>query len=228
MNYTKIYDRLILRAQSRLQSKGEYYEKHHIIPRCLSGTDEKENLVSLTAREHFIAHLCLVKIHPGNGSLVRAAMMMACESTNQNRSANRVYEWLRIKHSKAMSQSQTGKGNSQFGTSWIFNQTTNTNKKVPNDQISNYLESGWIKGRDVKFYTCAVCLKSFSHHFKKNTCSSKCSKIDKRPFQVFEGREQEFLDHYQNLKSMNKALQAMGFKGAISHYYKWARSVLDK
>lgn len=36
---------------------------HHIIPKCLNGTDESSNLTRLTAREHYIAHLLLVKIH---------------------------------------------------------------------------------------------------------------------------------------------------------------------
>lgn len=42
--------------------KGEYFETHHIVPKSLGGTDDKNNLVNLTAREHYIAHLLLVKI----------------------------------------------------------------------------------------------------------------------------------------------------------------------
>ena len=51
MDYQKIYDQIIERAKNR-QLEG-YKEKHHIIPKCVGGTNDKENLVELTAREHF-------------------------------------------------------------------------------------------------------------------------------------------------------------------------------
>ena len=40
----------------------EYKEKHHIIPKSLGGSDTKENLVYLTAREHFLCHWLLTKM----------------------------------------------------------------------------------------------------------------------------------------------------------------------
>ncbi len=74
MNYQKIYDQLILRARSR---KLECYtEKHHILPRCMGGSDDKENLVSLTAREHFICHWLLIRIYPNNRKLSHAFWAM--------------------------------------------------------------------------------------------------------------------------------------------------------
>jgi phosphoglycolate phosphatase-like HAD superfamily hydrolase len=55
------------RARNRVLDS--YTERHHIIPRCIGGTDVKENLVDLTAREHFICHRLLVNIHPDNNKL---------------------------------------------------------------------------------------------------------------------------------------------------------------
>ena len=57
MNYTNLYDKLIEKAKIReINNKlVGYKEIHHIIPKCLGGTDDKDNLVELTAREHFIA-----------------------------------------------------------------------------------------------------------------------------------------------------------------------------
>jgi len=78
MNYQKIYDNLVLKSQFENRKKikgGVYYENHHIIPRCLNGSDEKENLVLLTAREHFVAHKLLVEIYPKNKSLIYALLM---------------------------------------------------------------------------------------------------------------------------------------------------------
>lgn len=63
--YTRIYFNIINRAkvQKRIKSKNVYYEKHHIIPKCLNGTDDKENLILLTSREHYLCHWLLCKMH---------------------------------------------------------------------------------------------------------------------------------------------------------------------
>lgn len=41
--------------------KGEYKERHHIIPKCIGGTNDEDNLIDLYAHEHFIAHELLAK-----------------------------------------------------------------------------------------------------------------------------------------------------------------------
>ena len=46
----------ILNTRGRFNCGAEYYERHHIQPRCLNGSDEEDNLIDLYAREHFIAH----------------------------------------------------------------------------------------------------------------------------------------------------------------------------
>lgn len=61
--YTRTYYRIVGRAKTRVLDS--YTEKHHIIPRSLGGTNLKENLVRLTAREHFICHLLLTKMTDG-------------------------------------------------------------------------------------------------------------------------------------------------------------------
>ena len=92
MNYYKIYNSLIERSKSR-KLEG-YSERHHIVPKCLGGTDDKENIVSLTAREHFIAHQLLVMIYKDNKSLKYAAYMMTI-GPNGRRNNNRLYSWLK-------------------------------------------------------------------------------------------------------------------------------------
>lgn len=64
MNYRKVYGDLIAECQAR-QSIDGYKERHHIIPKSLSGSNDPSNFVDLTAREHFIAHFLLAKIHGG-------------------------------------------------------------------------------------------------------------------------------------------------------------------
>lgn len=60
--YTDTYYRLCNTRKSRVLVEGEYYEKHHIIPRSLKGGNEEINIVALTAREHFVAHWLLTKM----------------------------------------------------------------------------------------------------------------------------------------------------------------------
>ena len=84
MNYNKIYNDLVSRAKTRVLNC--YKERHHVIPRCMGGTDDKDNLVDLTAREHFIAHWLLTKMHPDNNGLHFAHwMMINARSKNQKR-----------------------------------------------------------------------------------------------------------------------------------------------
>lgn len=87
MNYQRIYNQIIDRAKNR-QLDG-YKEKHHILPRCMGGSNKKENLVELTAREHFICHQLLVYIYPKNKQVAYAFWGMC----NQLGSANNVRDY---------------------------------------------------------------------------------------------------------------------------------------
>lgn len=51
-------DKIIENRKINLLEKTEeiYTEVHHIIPKCLGGSDEYDNLVRLTSEEHYLAH----------------------------------------------------------------------------------------------------------------------------------------------------------------------------
>lgn len=101
MNYRAHYDRLIFRARGRALTG--YKERHHVLPRCMDGGDEPENLVDLTAEEHYVAHQLLTKIYPNVNGLATAAVRMAKQCTG-----NKAYGWLRVRHSKMMSNRMLG------------------------------------------------------------------------------------------------------------------------
>jgi hypothetical protein len=67
MNYKRIYESIIKNAklENRKRKQERYYENHHILPKSLGGLDEDNNLVLLTAKEHFICHKLLKEIYPG-------------------------------------------------------------------------------------------------------------------------------------------------------------------
>lgn len=103
MNYHQIYQNLIDRARRRAASKKVanqilgYSEAHHILPKCMGGTNEKTNIVHLSAREHFVAHLLLVKIYPLEQKLLYACHRLMYTKHNEERLCGRSYENLKKK-----------------------------------------------------------------------------------------------------------------------------------
>lgn len=87
MNYQRIHNQLISFYQEN-PPEG-YSERHHIIPRCLGGTNEKTNLVRLPARVHFTIHLLLAKIH--GGKLIYAVQRLSYDGKH----GSRYYAWVK-------------------------------------------------------------------------------------------------------------------------------------
>lgn len=98
MNHKKVHNLIIERARNRVLEG--YGEVHHIIPKCMGGDDSEDNLVKLTAREHFIIHKLLVEIYPNNRKINYAAFLM-CKMKNAMGRDYRVgsREYQRIKES---------------------------------------------------------------------------------------------------------------------------------
>jgi len=98
MNYQKIYNQIIERAQIR-QLEG-YSEKHHIIPKCLGGNNKKENLVKLTAREHFLCHWLLFRIYQANQGLAYSFWIMSNRYLKDKKQSSRSYQEAKEAFSK--------------------------------------------------------------------------------------------------------------------------------
>lgn len=107
MNYQKHYDILINRARGRILNS--YVESHHIIPKCVGGTNAKSNLVDLTPEEHYVAHQLLVKIYHNEQKLVYALRMMCMAGNGKVKRRNKEYAWVRKIWRKTSSESQVGK-----------------------------------------------------------------------------------------------------------------------
>lgn len=106
MNYQRIYDRIISRAKERKLDELVYRERHHIIPRCMNGTDDEDNLVDLTPEEHYVCHQLLVKMYPGNRKLVFAAKCMT--SFKVGARSNKMYGWLKRRFVEVIRSRRTG------------------------------------------------------------------------------------------------------------------------
>jgi len=51
----------------------------------------------------------------------------------------------------ANSKHQKGKGNSQYGTCWIYSLTEKKSIKIKKENLQEHLDNGWLKGRRIKF-----------------------------------------------------------------------------
>lgn len=102
-HYKNRYDKFIKQIKSLEQrSLDEYTEVHHIQPKCLKGTDNKNNLIILTLREHFLAHWLLWKAYPNYLPLASAFLQMNHKNPKgskgfQGRITSRTYKSLRSK-----------------------------------------------------------------------------------------------------------------------------------
>ena len=190
MLYSKIYKSIIERAKNRVLT--EYSEKHHILPKCLGGTDESDNLVRLTFREHFLCHQLLCKMYPENQKLIFAFSSMVRVS---RKNAKR-FDVLTSKHFEIVKKTlapHMGKWNigrtawnkgitgDEFkakyknggltppkmdGWKWINDGTTNK-KLPPNTEIPE----GWVRGR---------CGFSENNPMKNKQISTKNAELRKR------------------------------------------------
>lgn len=80
------------------------FEKHHVIPKSMGGTDKKENVVNLTVRQHFVCHRLLTKMVSGKNvqkawRALRAMALMDASDHQQRlklRITSRMFEQLRV------------------------------------------------------------------------------------------------------------------------------------
>ena len=96
--YTKWYYSIVSLAKARDTNINQYLEKHHIIPRSMEGSNNKDNIVALTGREHFVCHVLLTKMTSGvaHYKMVHAAIGMKRARKYQERYINsRLYETIK-------------------------------------------------------------------------------------------------------------------------------------
>lgn len=200
MNYKNIYYNII---NNRIKNKYEgYTESHHILPKSLGGSDEKTNLVDLSAREHYICHLLLTKMFdkdsPEYFKMIHAYMMM-CNMKNKYQKRgykinSRLYESLKNERQIFMKKHQNGENNSQYNTMWIHNKKLRKSKKI--HDISK-IENGWEIGRIVDFSfldkCCEIC--NINLNLKDNISKRKICEICK---------EQQRLENIKGTKYKEK------------------------
>jgi hypothetical protein len=151
MNHKNIYDKIINNAKNRVIVG--YSEKHHIIPKCLGGTNSKTNIVRLTAKEHYVCHKLLCEIYPNENKLKWAFWRMCNIGEHKNQIRNYKVtstEYQRIKTEISKIQSERVKKYSKELRNLISKKGSETKRGKPSGKkgISNPKHSEWMKNNN--------------------------------------------------------------------------------
>jgi hypothetical protein len=152
MNYKKIYDSIINRAINR-KTLDKPYDKHHILPASMGGSNNKSNIVKLTLREHFICHMLLAKIY-GKSMLHAFWMLSSFRKYNSKK-----YECLRTHYikecllgdnnpSRRFPKTEEQKEHfrkTSLERKWVNNGVDSCMAK--DEKLQELLSSGWEYGR---------------------------------------------------------------------------------
>lgn len=167
----------------------QYIEKHHIVPICINSElkNNKDNLIRLTPKEHYIAHLLLSKCyrkHSKYGNKLIFALFAMCKLQmryhNRNQLSARKYEKLRIAYADAvryrmkeaikdkkydkLKYCDTNRGKISI-TNGEFNKYINVSDKIPD---------GWYRGS-----TQHKDKESFSKALKQSWKNNRQSRVGK-------------------------------------------------
>jgi len=163
MNHQKIYDSIIIKAKSENRNRKDIrcYEDHHIIPKCLEGSDNKNNRILLTPREHYVCHKLLCYIYPQNTKIIYAFHLMTCMQKTKYNITSRDYELARfLRSNKSLSKEtkeklsikSSGENNGMFENGEKISGEKNgmfgkhhTEKSIEKIKNSKRTESYWIK-----------------------------------------------------------------------------------
>lgn len=145
MNYKKIYQSFIENRLKNPSRNGEYFERHHIVPRSLGGNDDDENIISLSIRDHVFAHALLAKIH--GGSMWYAYWMMvngvaserAKRSGQMIRVSSRLVSMARGKVGYSISKSRSGERHHFHGKA----RADHVKRKI-SDSLSEKYKNGYV------------------------------------------------------------------------------------
>lgn len=154
MDYQKIYNQIIDRAKKENRKKGQgiYYEAHHVVPKCMGGEGRAEqwrthpNIVVLTAREHFLCHWLLCRIHPDNRKLAHAFWFM---SKQKNKNQEREYTVSSRTYAEAVNNLKFTEEHKQnirktrVGKKTIVHPDTKEIKYVLSVELNDWIKLGW-------------------------------------------------------------------------------------
>lgn len=190
MDYKKLYEDFIESRKTRILEDNTYTETHHIVPKCLGGTNEFSNLVRLTYREHYIAHLILTRIYKTHSGIQYGFLcMLRKHPTGERILTSKMYETIKKNFSKFKKwhiiQNNPGKTENSRNAARKRMTERNPMKLDPSKNrtaqpIKIYFEDGTVEEYS---YAKEFCIKNnvsystMKHWLKNPESSSKKHKI---------------------------------------------------
>lgn len=201
MDYKKIYEQLIVSRKSlnRVKNNDGMLESHHIIPKCLGGSNNKENLVLLTPKEHYIAHLLLTKMYKGKdkAKMCYALLMMCNNNPNQKRSfSSRKYERVKL----LISENCSGENHPNYGKKmWSDSEKKTISKRMKGENNPMFNKKPWNKGLTLKPHSKKTKEKMSQSHKGKIKTKEHRKSLSK----ALKGKVKS-LEHKRKLSEANK------------------------
>lgn len=181
--YYKWYTSLVENARTREVPVG-YIEKHHCVPKSLGGGNNKENLVKLTAREHFVAHRLLTKFTEGkdqNNMVMAIHRMIHGHKKKYYKINSRLYEKIREAAIKIVSSYHIGNkynlGKKRSVESRERMRQSQLGKKQSIETINKRIEKNKGKKRTLEQCQRISNSKYNIHHTKESNEKNKIAHI---------------------------------------------------
>lgn len=194
MNYLSVYNSLIDKRKKNPLSNDVYGELHHITPKCLGGGDSPDNLVRLTAKEHYVAHHLLYK-HYRTSSLAHAWFsMLRCDPNQKRFFTAKQHEMAKTAHIEALKNDMRGEKNSFYGKTHSEKSRQKisdgvskwyANNDISKDRVDNWIEKVAKKPASDKQKAVASAI-SKGKIVLKNVNTGECIKIDKSKKMLYE------------------------------------------
>jgi len=210
--YRKLYFNIIDSYKNRDLS-GEYTESHHIIPKCMGGKNNKDNIVVLTAKAHYVCHHLLTKFTTGSNyyKMLFAFNCFLFGFGNSNKQRESTFKFTSSAYNYAKTKlSEYMKTNSAFkkecgnfgGTYWMKNKTKEEIQAINNKKARH--------GKDNGFYG-----KTHTEENKKkavNTRIEKYGTYHPNPGIVSKEKLEQFSERMKKNNPMSKSIIVNGIE----------------
>jgi hypothetical protein len=149
--YTRWYFNIISRALDRSKTRAKakvllgYVEGHHILPKSfdLEGQKDKNNIVYLTAREHFIIHAILIRMFKGTFKHKMLYAFNIIKVGNQHSVSNRYFNSKLYSYHKKYFADIFAKDRDHLEKMWAASSAVRKGKEISPEvkkRISNTLK----------------------------------------------------------------------------------------
>lgn len=163
--YKKLYEMFIAKCRVRRDIRSDFFEIHHILPLCLGGDDSEHNIIKLTPREHYFAHLLLCKITVGteHTEMRKTVQRMASVLRYKSRVTSKNYEQAKEVIYKILQAEGKEYSRETYLQTKIFSEYTDIDKVLERGACKicgirpkaiNYVKQGRVFYRS----KCDVCL----------------------------------------------------------------------